>query len=521
MSLAADGPSRLKNLAIPGLAAVVSLKLFAIGIAYPLGLRLRGDAYQYLRIASSFDSPAAALTYAGERTGGFPLFEFLILRLLGLFSSPVHALAWVDAIGLALLAIHFAAAWFFAAWAWRSSVVRSRNAMWLLFFFLATFPAMVGHTTAPVTDTLATDLVLGAVAALGAALRAPGRDRAGLLAILLAVLAGFCLGYAILVRPGNLVPVAGGLLAAGAAALLAPLAFPALAALPALAAGLRRAVLLVGIAAAGCLLTLAPYSARCGQKYGGVCLQSPKAFDPVPVAQIGLRGARTLWSKTSGAPAEIPTLPDDTLVRNYAQRCQLTSLVGVSDTSLTGCLLSRPLALPAYVLKKWIGLFDHFRFTPYLEDHTPPWLRLLSRAYSALAWTGFALCFVVLAQAARRGGRPEALPAAVPAAVPAAATGALPWAAGNPPLVLLAAYSALMLAQHTIIHVEERYSFPLLGLCALALLVSGEKAADRYRAAGWRGAAGLWRLWPLALYCALALGLFVAQIAIWDHTAFY
>lgn len=489
MSLATEGPSRLKNLATWGLVAVVSLKLFAIGIAYPLGLRLRGDAYQYLSIASAFDSLAAALAYAGERTAGLPLLEFLILRLLGLFASPVHALTWANTIGLVLLAIHLVVAACFAGWAWRSGVLRSRRAAGLLFFFLATFPAMVGHTTAPVTDTLAADLVLGAVAALGAALRAPGRLRAAGLA----ALAAFCLGYAILVRPGNLVPVAGALLAALAVALAAFLA------------GRRRALALLGLAAAGCLLTLAPSGIACSQKYGSACLQSPKAFHPVPVAQIGLRGARTLWNKTTGQPGEIPTLPDDTMVRNYAERCQLTSLAGIADTSLTGCLLSRPLAVPAYLVKKWIGLFDHFRFSPYLEDDTPPWLRAFSRSYSLLAWAGFALCFAVLAQALRRSGR---------AAI-------VPWAVGNPPLVLLTAYSVLMLAQHTIIHVEERYSFPLLGLCALALLAAGEKAVDRYRAAGWRGEGGLRSLWPLALYCALALGLFLTQITLWDRTAFY
>jgi hypothetical protein len=250
--------------------------------------------------------------------------------------------------------------------------------------------------------------------------------------------------------------------------------------------------------ALGCILLLAPFGYNCTQKYGSLCLQSPATFDPVQSAQSGLRGARTLWEMTSLAPGQwAPTLPDDTMFYNYFQRCQLKSLVGTDDSSLTGCLITRPLALPAYVVKKWIGLLDNFRFTPYLEKETPIWLRWLSRAYASLAWVGLALLFLMLFQATKHVNRSEIREKIIVPIMPG----------------ILVVYSMVMLAQHTLLHVEDRYGFPIIPLCLIMLAAYGEKSIHIYRTSGYL------KILLLSLFCIVAWAIFMAQIIIWDNTA--
>jgi hypothetical protein len=249
----------------------------------------------------------------------------------------------------------------------------------------------------------------------------------------------------------------------------------------------------------GCILLLAPFGYNCSQKYGSLCLQSPTTFNTLDSAQAGLRGARTLWAMNGSYPGQIPILPDDTMFTNYFQRCQLKTIAGMDDSSLTGCLISRPLALPAYTIKKWIGLFDHFRFTPYLEYATPFGLRWLSRAYDSLAWIGLAMFFMTLFQATKRVYRDEIKEQLIAPITPA----------------LLVVYSVVMLAQHTALHVEDRYGFPVIPLCALMLAIYGEKSIHHYRTSGFR------KVVPLALYCIVAWTVFVAQIITWDNSKFY
>jgi hypothetical protein len=262
--------------------------------------------------------------------------------------------------------------------------------------------------------------------------------------------------------------------------------------------GEHRKRTLLGFAFAGCALVLAPVSYRCAERYGEVCLQSPNTFDAVRHAQMGLRGARLLWFQQSSVPTEFPVLPDEFMVATCYRRCHLTSLSGLDSTSLAGCLLSRPQWFPVYLVKKWIGLFDHFRFTPYVEQQTPFWLCWWSRGYDSLAWIGFALGFLSLLAVARRL-RDEGGTATV---------------ADHLPLLMLVVFSVTMLAEHTLLHVEDRFSLPVLPLCALLLVAHGEGAVLRYKGAGWRSVRGV------ALYSALAWALFIAQIISWDDTPY-
>ena len=467
---------QIKTFTVLAITTAIAIKLFSFGLGYPLEFRVRGDAHQYLSIANQFDSFLSVWHYAGTRSIGLPFLEFVIKQGLLTLTSARTIDAWVDAICAAMLITHIFTSWLFAQWARRTNLIRSENGVFFLFAFLGTYPAFIGHTTVPLTDTLAVDLFLCSVVSLETAFHQKKLP----LALFLSGLSAFLFGGLILVRPGSLVGIGAALAVAGAVSLLAE----------------RKKSWLIGIAALGCLATVAPFASNCTQKFGEVCLQSmvPEFSKD---AQAGLAGARTLWARGYTDDGLIRTLPDETMVANYAARCHLTSVLGFTDTSLTGCLLSRPLAIPAYVGKKWIGLFDHFRFTPFLEDHTPIWLRWLSRAYDSLAWTGLALFFFSMIRMAKQESRSRLKALLIDNITP----------------TLLTVYSLIMLTQHTIMHVEDRYGLPVVPLCATVLVIYGERAITQYRSFEWRNHG------PIVVYCCLAWATFIGQIIIWDHTA--
>jgi hypothetical protein len=469
--------ARFNHLVVFGAAAVCAVLLFSYGMSYPLALRLRGDAYVYLVIANSFDSLLAAFAFLDDRTVGMPLFDFAVARVMRPFVGTDQPQPWVDAICFALLAMHLGCAWLFAGWMRQARFLQTETARQVLFFFLATFPAMVGHTTTPLTDTLAIDLILWACVLLARAMAASRLT----ITLAFALPAGLLLGFSILVRSGSLIGVAAGLLAAALLCLQ----------------GERRMKMALATAATGCVLVLSPWWTHCLRDHGRLCLQYP-SFVAVQSAQAGLRGARTVWSKPVTAKDEIPTLADPLMMENYGARCELTTIAGVGTSSLTGCLLSRPLTIPVFVVKKWIGLFDHFRFTPYVETATPLWLRWLSRAYDSLAWVGLALSLALAVRAVQGLNKANAAPLA----------------AGHAAEVLLVVYSAVMLLIHTALHVEDRYSFPLVPLCAAVLVASTERGVATLRQSGLRAVAR-----PVA-FCVLAIAIFLAQVVSWDMTPF-
>ncbi|WP_295456183.1 hypothetical protein [uncultured Thiodictyon sp.] len=470
--------SRTKKLIALGVAFTVSLRLFVFGLSYPLLLRVRGDAYGYLDIARQLTDWSAVLSFAGNRVVGFPFFEVVVGKIVSVFFSSYTLLAWVNAIGVALLIIHIASAWVLSRWARNTNLIATENAALILFVFFATFPALIGHTTTPLSDTLAVDLVVCALMSMHVSLK----HDVGFKSFVWAGLAAFLFAFSILVRPGNLSGVVAALMTGMVVALWTA----------------NRKATVVGVIMLGCAGVLAPYYFNCTQKYGSVCLQSPATFGSVDSAQVGLLGARLLWGKGEWSPGKFPVMPDEIMFTNYYQRCQLKTIVGITDSSLTGCLMTRPLALPAYMVKKWIGLFDHFRFTPYLEEVTPAWLRWLSRGYDSLAWIGLWLFFLTLCYW-KKGAQPSEIRAKL---------------LGSLTPLLLVSYSIVMLAQHTVLHVEDRYGFPLLALCAIMLVSYGERVIRDYRIVGLR------RLAPLILYCVAAWVVFVVQIIVWDNATF-
>lgn len=470
----------IKNILVIGIAAIIALKLFVFGLSFPLEFRARGDAYQYLAIANQFSDFQSVLAYAGPRTVGIPLVDFLIGKLAISLApeNSISLLAWVNAIGLALLTTHFVSAWLFSKWLRSVSLIRSDNVALALFFMIATYPALIGHTTTPLSDTLAVDLLLIGAVALCKATHSVSQIRI----VTFSILAASITGFAILVRPGNLLPFA--------AALFVTLVFATL-------QSFRKAAVILAIAI-GSVLVLLPFNHNCMQKYGTVCLQAPSTFNFGESAQAGLRGARILWQKTYLSAGHTPILPDDFMYRHFAQKCDVKHIVGIDQTSLTGCLLSRPLTLPVFLVKKWIGLFDHYRFTPYLEDATPIWLMSLSRVYDTLAWIGFSLFLLLPLLATLNKESRNSLSEKV--VTPLA------------PLFLIV-YCMVLLAQHTALHTEDRYGFPLIPLALATLAIHIEMLHQHLRE---------YRKWlPVAIYGVLAGMVFVLQVRIWDHSNFF
>lgn len=457
------------------LTTAVAVGLFWIGLSFPLDLRVRGDAFAYLKIADSFKNFTSIWAYAGDRTIGFPLFEFAIHQTLSIFSPNVYLLSWINAIGIAILITHLIASWLFSVWARGTGVFQSSTASYLLFVYLATSPALIGHTTSPLTDTLSIDLILLGLAAIASALRT---ERA-LVGLTYSGLAAACLAFSVLVRPAAMLGLGAAFFVCGVASMW----------------GARSSRITYGAVLLGSLMVLALPCWNCTQKYGSVCLQSPKTVNLNLSMQDGLRGARLIWSLKNDFPGSIPMVTDTFMLNTYYRPCRIESAIGFSDKSMMGCLLARPLSLPIFLAKKWIGLFDYFRFTPYMENLTPSWLSNLSRAYGALAWLGFSLCigtmFALHKQSVRSNARTLLL--------------------SKNGVLFLTTYSIVILAQHTALHTEERYGFPLIPICAAALFGYGERSVALARSGELRS------ILPRILLCVLVVALFVGQISAWDQ----
>ncbi|MFZ2307997.1 MAG: hypothetical protein WAW34_11775 [Rhodoferax sp.] len=460
----------------PAISMAVSFLLFLFGIDFPLNLRVRGDAYGYLEIASRLSDFTSIYQYSGDRAIGFPLIEFLIHGVISWFFSSVNLTQWVNAICVVLYTVHMTASWLFSKWMKSTLVIKSEYSGYFMFFFLATYPAMVGYTTTPLSDTLAIDFMLLALVFFDSALNNERRYGWFTLSISAAVF----LGFSILVRPALILGLAIALTVCGGISICV---------------GTRRIQVTIGTIIVASILILAPYLANCKSTYGSYCLQSPKTFDANLSIQEGLRGARISWSKIAKETEKLPMIDDSLMYNSYYKECNIEGLFGLQRLSLTGCLLARPLSAPPFVVKKWIGLFDHFRFTPYLENLTPPWLRLLSRVYGAFAWLGLSLSFLIFLKFKET----------------AAKSNLQMLLTQNISLVLLASCSIVLLAQHTVLHTEDRYGFPIVPICAALAIAQLEHFLALYRKYGWRRL--VWRV----TYCLLALAMFAYQTTSWDQ----
>lgn len=460
-----------------GVGVTIALLLFAFGLNYPLQSRVNGDALEYLRIADSLSNLDTIASYAGTRTIGFPLFERGVYQIVALFGEPVFVLRWVNSVGLTMLTMHIVATWLFSRWTQTSGVIRQDRTRRIVFLMLATFPALIGHTTTPLTDTFTVDLVLIGLLFYNGSLRATTARWS----VLWALSGGVILGFATLVRPGSSFGLAIALLVCFFVSLRSQATRQ-----------LASACILAGF-----FVTLLPSTINCSNKYGSVCLQSPKTFDSALHIQSGLRGARVLWRQSDRLPDPIPVLTDELMYESFYKQCRIDSVIGADKNSFTGCLLATPHAVPFFLLKKWIGLFDYFRFTPYLEARTPNWLQLLSRFYGMVAWIGLCFSLVLLCRFALIRKKIEASNSHYL----------------NLDLIFISTYSLIMLAQHTVLHPEERFGFPLIPMCVVVFFVMADKfLSERHRVQSFE-------LYFFVLYGCMASGVFAWQVKAWDHAS--
>ena len=243
----------------------------------PVEFRLCGDALSYMEIAHQFTTFREALHYVGERTLGFPLFDYLFLYL----DSNSSLLSKVNHICLTLFLVYeLTALWVCFVCVKCGLFTTSSVYFSLLFLALAAYPALVMHTTAPLTDVFGMDLLL-----IGFSLFAWATDETlefgmtlrWVCTILLGLITGAELSYLIFVRPAYWPGVVGFLMV-----------YP-------LMTGVRRllsrrpnyhqSILMSMVTLVVMTVVIMPVMDHCKARYHTVCLQDPYTFS---IASFGM-----------------------------------------------------------------------------------------------------------------------------------------------------------------------------------------------------------------------------------------
>lgn len=449
-----------------GVGVLLAVALFWFGMQYPLDSRITGDAAEYLQIASQFKDLSSALSYIGERSTGMPLFDWIFSSAKTRSQQDFND--WTFSICLALLIIHLVSSWILVQTIYSKKLIHTKWGLRFLFVFIASFPALIGHTTTPLTDTLAVDL---SIILFGAMIWSQALKGGGL--FIVSILIGAIGAYSCLVRP------------AYAPAMIIAISIFVLFAL--LRNSKERASFLTLVVFSSCLGFV---SIECKNIYGKMGLQNPNTFDSLKSLQVGLRGSRLLWGEPEDVAGEPYVIPDPILKPQFYDRCHIKKIVGTNSDSLLGCLFEKPQLVPVYIVKKWIGLFDHFRFQAYLEGDTPTWLRVLSRSYDAIAWIGFwfALLFGFYRIIINRKFQNFDIP-----------------------FLAYFCFVLFMLAEHTVLHPEDRYGLVLIPLSGTAFVIFIEYLSNLAKAKDWRN------VFQFMSVAAVFLLVFILQILQWDH----
>ena len=452
--------ARVNPWLILAIGASMALGIFTYAASLPLKSRITGDAIVYLGIADSFTSIGDAFSYTGNRTYGLPLFLYVVRSVAGISSLD----QWLARVSYALFILHLAASASFYRFFLRDLFVKSGLPTFTAAAAAAiimAFPALVTHTTTPLTDTFCVDLLM-----LAAALHYSGRISDSLLGLAQSALCGLILGYAVMVRPSFWPAV---LVFFGASFLEALLAN-----------GRRRLLLMITLCmAAGTLAVIIPALARGFTVYKTPSLQNPgfvKACSGASM-QSGLSSVRVFWSDSNISKDPLPGVKDPFLLAMYGDDKEVHSI-----GSLLKCLCKKPFAIPIYLGKKTIGLFDEPYLQPYSVDLTPDWFTALQRAFELPAFCGF-LALIILAFSMQfQKNAPESI--------------SLPWVA------LL----ATLMCTHLVMHIEGRYGFPAVpfSIAALFLGFAGARKAGRQA----------FIAWVIAL--TMAASLFLYQVHAWD-----
>lgn len=439
--------------------ATLAVMMFFYATSVPIHSRLRGDAFEYMVIASGFSSVSDAFAYVGYRTYGFPLFLYTIKAV----ASPAGPDDWVAIASYYQFILHLCACAFFYA-AFLKGIFQKaglpRITAPAVAAALMAYPALVTYTTIPLTDTFCADLLMLAAAAYSA-----GRSAARRTALILCCICGLLLGYAVMVRPSFGVAVA----AFYCALFLGFIADQKW----------RSQIIGTALMTAATLVLILPTMKSVWDEYGSVGLQDKAFVERSGLSmQIGLSSVRVYWSGKYVSYDAAPGIRDPYLEKTYREKCAVDSVA-----SLTACLLSEPQALPLYFGKKALALFDVPHLQPYAVDLTPAWFVPLERIFGVAAFCGFISLFIMAGSHLLQHSSKHTWIG-------------LPWAA----LVL-----TLMLL-HTLLHVEGRYGLPAVpfSIPSLFLGFAAARQAGR-RFFGW---------WFLAISVSAAC--FVYQVNNWD-----
>ena len=462
----------------------MALGLFYYGINVPFALRLRGDAYQYMNIARQFTSLSDALYYMGPRTPGFPLFEYLFL-----YWDGGDALSIMNHICVSLLILHELTSLWICFVCVKLKLLK-KNSIYVgaLFLMLAAYPALIMHTTIPLTDVFGMDLLLVAFSMFVWTENA-AKCRSFYFFIFLGIIAGGLLGYAILVRPAYGVGVLGFLVSFMLASMMNCMWSAFSEGRQSLIMGVTTILFLAAV--------ILPVTYHCKAQYSTLCLEDPKGFPLLDSVNAGLIGAQTIWNYYPVMiPAAVPVFPDPFMVHHFHDRCHIKSLVGGlgdKDSSLLGCFYHAPGLTVVFFTKKIIGLFDVFRMTPYTEKITPVWYLWMSGLFSCCAFVGF---WVLLIYGVKRAGQFIIKGGPV-----------------SPCLSAIWFFCIIQVSLHVILHVEERYAFPWIPFCLMALLFKIKDSQEKKY---------LWiTQWLWLILGIVTMLIYIIQILIWDRNILF
>ncbi len=475
--------SRIVEAVTLAIGLLLAVGWFSFLLRIDLADRLRGDAFNYLSIAAGFGGWGDALSFVGERSVGFPLVVFAMMKSYGGVSADGSVLSVLDFMAVVMFTIHVVAV--LGSYFLLRNFARNQGdgleaspRVWLHAGFgavLLAYPGLVGHTTVLLADSFYADLVL-----LGFALSIGTRHVRPWLRGIASLAGGGLLGFAVLCRPVY-EPAALAALALGLTV--------------SLAGGLGRRGAShwqkVGYAAAfalGFAACVGPAEVHCASLFGNRCLTAPETHDAALLdsLQRGMSSPRVYWSGNV-APDETDTtcgvgcrtLRDETLAMTWAAVCRPSPQA--FGYGLPGCFLRRPDLGGLFLFKKTLALFDSYQFQDYAVDRTPRWARLWSRPFGAMSYAGFVGALVLLAASARDSRRTE--------------------------LVAFLGFTVVLGLEHSITHIEGRYGYGVVpgALFALFWLLG----------TAWRRPQIVWT----ARLCAVFLSLlFLVQTAAWDRS---
>jgi len=352
------------------LAVLVGVVL-AIVILVPLAtlpprLRVRGDAYDYVKFSLRMQQTHEWLTPPGNRSIGMPLLLVVLHMLFGPLAR-VTGRPWLDFVPYALLTLHVIACWIAcrALSGWR---LLGAPVAWLT--VLIAHLGLVSHASTPLTDTPSTDCVLLAVAATATMLaRPPGepvrwrRWSEWLIPCGLGVI----LSALVLLRPVAMVGATISVVLLGSLLVVR-----------------RRPVALAGLIL-GLSLVLGPALSAGHDRFGTLTLQNPRsaAETAARIAPAGLDNVRTYFV---GRALGATFVADPILTEGVRAKYIRNSDNFFANT--VAYVLRHPSALALLVMRKSIALCDQRHLTPYTVAHTPNHIASVGRALGALTWAG-------------------------------------------------------------------------------------------------------------------------------------